>query len=355
MIVDRGAVAAALEKWNGRRRRIFYPKTDLDFDLAARRRRKQELGASNLDWLSELLDGPEAQFLPGAGTLHAIFRVLATEGPHFLKLGLEESDPGFSIEAWALARLCGLGLPSPSVQFQMLGGLDRPPYFLAPEAAGKTLRSLENPETQALPEPLLFTFGSLLARIHQIPCSGAGLLDVSTLDFGSLATAPRGLQPDWPNHFALRLDEHLRACLQIRAITGMELSEIEGHFAEAGPLLDSAPIRLLHGDPGHHNAFSDGSAITALIDWEDALAGDPVFDIAYWGTFVRDEMRDRFLEGYQSIQALPPDFERRYWLYYLRIAISKTVHRHLFGVQDCPGRPPASRRIQKALSNLPNL
>lgn len=92
-----------------------------------------------------------------------------------------------------------------------------------------------------------------------------------------------------------------------------------------------------------------------MIDWEDSLCGDPIFDVAYWGTFCRDEMRAEFLRGYETVQILPEDFERRYWLYYLRVAISKTVHRHLFGVKDRPGRAPASRRIQKALSRLAGL
>jgi len=42
----------------------------------------------------------------------------------------------------------------------------------------------------------------------------------------------------------------------------------------------------------------------------------------------------------------------RFWTYFLRVALAKTVVRHNLGLRDRPGRPPASRRIQLALDRL---
>jgi aminoglycoside phosphotransferase (APT) family kinase protein len=224
------------------------------------------------------------------------------------------------------------------------------PFLVMQQAPGRPLRDFENPETQALPEPALFELGRLLAQIHTIPGRAAGLLLYCSDEHG-----PIGAHTHWINYVRLRLRAHAEVCQEIGAINSKEVEEIRHIFTVAEPLLTSAPKRFLHGDPGHHNVFFDGQRITAIIDWEDALVGDPVFDIAYWGTFVRDEMRERFLEGYRSVAALPQDFEHRYWLYYLRVALSKTVHRHHFGAKDRPGRPPASQRIQKALSKLRDL
>jgi len=109
---------------------------------------------------------------------------------------------------------------------------------------------------------------------------------------------------------------------------------------------------LLHGDLGSHNVFTDGRDVTAVIDWEDALSGDPVFDIAFWATFHPDRRHAAFLDGYRAVRALPADFEWRFWLYYLRVALAKTVLRHRLGITDRPGRLPASRRIQKGLERV---
>jgi aminoglycoside phosphotransferase (APT) family kinase protein len=346
---NRGAVTEALERWNARRRKIFYPKTDLDFDLGALRQRKQELGHTDLSKLGSVLDEEiaSAEFLSSAGTFHALFRLQTSSGRYFLKLSPEEPAVGFAVESWAMTQLRALGLrnlsvPAFSISSDALGA----PFLVIEEAKGQPLNRFENVETQAVPSPLLSEFGKFLARVHTVEGKGAGLLDVGAVD-----GRPRGLHAGWSDYLMLRLEAHLDVCEKIGAIKN-ERGEIERKFADAESLFKKAPLRWLHGDPGHHNVFSDGQQITAVIDWEDSLCGDPIFDVAFWGTFCRDEMREEFLNGYQTIQKLPADFELRYWLYYLRTAISKTVHRHHFGAKDRPGRPPASQRIQKALSKL---
>lgn len=352
MIVDRGAVEAALERWCEQRKYIFYPKTDLDFDPAEIARRKQELGAIDLTKLGSVLDEEvrAIEFLPNAGTFHALFRVQTAANRYILKLSLDASAFGFAIESWIQSSLR-------VAAFEAIPKSLPCPFLVMDEAQGRSLTTFENPDTQAMPEPLLFEFGRNLARVHQVHGEKGGLLDVRSLR-GAAAdgqSVPRGLSVNWQSYIHTRLHEHIKTCRIIGAIDETEGLTIEAHFAYAAQLLYNAPSRLLHGDPGHHNAFSDGERITALIDWEDSLIGDPVFDIAYWGTFVRDEMRARFLEGYETVEKLPAEFERLYWLYYLRVALSKTVHRFRFDAKDRPGRPPASQRIQKALSNLGKL
>src|SRR5262249_51720235 len=140
---------------------------------------------------------------------------------------------------------------------------------------------------------------------------------------------------------------------RIGAISPAERRRIERHFEDADGLLDGVEPVLLHGDLSGRNIFTDGVAITAVIDWEDCLAGDPVFDLAFWATFHQDERHGALLDGYASVRPLPADFDARFWLYYLRVALSKTVQRHRFGYPDrVPGFPPASHRIGKALARL---
>lgn len=356
-----GVVSA--DQWNEQRRQIFYPKTDGDFDLNEVRRRKEEIAKADFERgsLPVILrenSVSDLQPVPG-GTFHALFKFHTPSRNFILKVATEPMDYAFNIEEWMFAKLRTLGLPGLDVPaYSVIPAAVYPfPFLIVEEAKGKPLNSLEDPQSQALPEPLLFEIGRTFAQIHQIEAEGGGLINVRSLgppNPASLYLTPRGLHSDWRSYIRTRLSEHIQTCVQIGAMDSSEARTTEAHFSKASALLSDAPLRLLHGDPGHHNVFSDGRKITAIIDWEDALAGDPIFDIAYWGTFVRDEMRARFLEGYVTIEKLPSDFEDRYWLYYLRIALSKTVHRHRFGTKDRSGRP-ASQRIQKALSNLAKL
>ena len=109
---------------------------------------------------------------------------------------------------------------------------------------------------------------------------------------------------------------------------------------------------LLHGDLGSHNVLTDGDRLLGLIDWEDAVAGDPVYDIAFWATFHPAARRTIFLTGYRDVRALPDDFPLRFWLYFVRIALAKAVHRRRFGYPDRPDRPTAAQRIRSALDEL---
>jgi aminoglycoside phosphotransferase (APT) family kinase protein len=341
MIVDRGAVAAALELWNIGRRGAFYPKTDRPENADAVKE-----PVINPAFIAQALDA-EVQSIERikGGTMHQLHRVITPNKSWVLKLPYEDADFGFQLESRAMDQLAQIGLPSLKVgAFSAISQAGQSAFLLIEEAAGRTITSFEDPDTQQMPEKLLFEIGRTLAQVHQVKGSSAGLIDCTKKDW-------TGLQDDWSTYLSLRLADHLHLCSYIGAIDQCERNKIESLFI---PEI-KAPSRLLHGDPGHHNMFSDGERLTAVIDWEDALIGDPIFDIAYWGTFVRDAMRSPFLAGYETIEKLSFDFEYRYWLYYLRIAVSKTVYRHQSGIEDRPGRPPASQRIQKALSNLAKL
>jgi Ser/Thr protein kinase RdoA (MazF antagonist) len=109
---------------------------------------------------------------------------------------------------------------------------------------------------------------------------------------------------------------------------------------------------LLHGDLGSHNVLTDGDRLLGLIDWEDALSGDPVYDLAFWATFHLPERHAAFLAGYRELRPLPDDFPVRFWLYFVRILLAKAVHRRRFGYPDRPDRPTAAHRIRDALANL---
>jgi aminoglycoside phosphotransferase (APT) family kinase protein len=360
-IGDPATPAAELESFRLRRRSIFYPKTDAplpDALLRSLRESGPPVPPADVADLCRLLlgEGPAScRPLDQQGTFHALYRVALKRGGALIvrvnALGRLGRDFPLHLDRWAMGRLRSAGLPALRVlavdTTRRLAPFD---FEVMEEARGGSLRDFDHDESRI--RPLLRELGRLVAQVHAIGAEGFGWIDVAPLVLDGPDAPAAGIFDAWRDYVRLNLDEHIGACVASGAISPDEARRVAGAFDAHDALLVGVEPALLHGDLGNHNVFTDGRSATALIDWEDCLAGDPAFDVAFWGTFHPDDRRDSFLEGYRSARALPDDFERRYWLYYLRIALSKTVHRHRFGYADRPGRPPASGRIKKALEAL---
>jgi aminoglycoside phosphotransferase (APT) family kinase protein len=115
-------------------------------------------------------------------------------------------------------------------------------------------------------------------------------------------------------------------------------------------------MNLLHGDPGTHNICVSvtSESVVSLLDWEDALIGDPLFDLAAAASFQPARRLPQLLFGYGLDQ--PGVHEQRLFaLYSLRIALSKSVHRLRFGIVDEPNRTPGHHRILRGVEELTRL
>jgi fructosamine-3-kinase len=294
-----------------------------------------------------------------AGTFRVLFRVTSlSHSPCMIRINrLYEYGKAwdFLIEANVYPLLAQQGLSVPAIiDVDISRRYASVDYQVMTHVDGKTLKSFEDTQTQYMAPCLLRSIGSYLAHVHNTKLSGYGPLAISSLIIPGIL--PQGIHVSWTDYIMLRLEEHVALCRDIGALNASEQITILNLFKQYEFLFKNAQSSLLHGDVGNQNFLSDdGERITALVDWEDAMAGDPIFEIAFWGTFFRDYMLKAFLEGYTAVSPLPDDFKLRYWIYYLRIALSKTVHRFRFGYTDRLGRPRVSLRIQKALGTIAGL
>jgi aminoglycoside phosphotransferase (APT) family kinase protein len=205
---------------------------------------------------------------------------------------------------------------------------------------GSTLSSLDGNEAAMLTG--LETTAAYLRRVHDITLPGAGGLDASA----------RGCGEDWAAFLHVNLDNHIARCASDGAIDGAESGRIRILLdAELGA--DAAATdRLLHGDPGPENTILDANGgVTGMTDWEDALVGDPLFDVASIAAFQPERRWPAIFRGYFGGD-LPVRHRRSFWLYAMRLALARTVMRARFGVNDLPGRAPAAGRIRRAQAVL---
>lgn len=64
---------------------------------------------------------------------------------------------------------------------------------------------------------------------------------------------------------------------------------------------DVKPV-LLHGDLHLRHLYADGEELTGILDWGDAMYGDPLFDVARL-TLAGPEATTAFLAGYGDVAA----------------------------------------------------
>lgn len=178
-----------------------------------------------------------------------------------------------------------------------------------------------------------------LRAFHETRLEGYGTLDPRPL-FEPSPGQPRGLFDSWEAYLNSRLSEHVHLCYAAKVIKADEATRIETLLARAPG--DFTPV-LLHNDLSSGNIRVGPSG---FIDWSDAIAGDPVFDLAGWCAFHMPERHETILRAYGA------EADERFWLYFLRIVLARTVHRQRFAQPDDPRYPPASHRIQLALSKL---
>lgn len=205
-------------------------------------------------------------------------------------------------EAAVLALLAGWDGPVPAVvAADPDGAVAGRPVLVTRFVAGEPLGG---------PAPELAEVGALLRRVHEVELDG----------FGPVVAAPEGLRgtmPSWSSALAQRvdrLDEVVAAGHLPRGLADRALAAVHGLAADA-TADGGGRGRLLHGDLHPRHVFAAGGRVTAVIDWGDATAGDPAYEMGrllHSGVVGADLARgraqlDALAEGYGP---LPGPWER---------------------------------------------
>jgi len=183
--------------------------------------------------------------------------------------------------------------------------------------------------------------GAYLARVHGIALPGFGMLaGTETL---------QGAHASWREAFTIRLDETVQYLVQHSLLTHEEATRIKSMFDIHEALERSASV-LLHGDfhPANIIINEVAGSIAGAVDLSQAKVGDPLFDLAFYATYVSPEIFAAFLEGYGK--ELTEADQRALALYSLRIYLSKAKLRKRFGYEA--RIPVAQQGIRRALAEL---
>lgn len=281
-------------------------------------------------------------------TLHYVYKIKTDQNSYIMRINAAGNfyrEFQYYIEYWVEKQLDSLSLPyAKIIDIDITRTLAPFDYEILEVARGSTLYELSS--EAGIPLNAIRRLGTYVAALHSIQTKLYGPFCYQNI----VKDEGIGSVQLWSTFLKRNLFKHIEICELLGVVDADDKKKLETIFSSLDDLVVVTPV-LLHGDVANHNVFIHGDEVTALIDWEDSISGDPIFDIAYYGSgcFSHPEWISEFLIGYRSVVLLPADFEWRYWLYYLRISLAKTINKERYGNLHKTSEIEAATRIHYAM------
>jgi aminoglycoside phosphotransferase (APT) family kinase protein len=313
------------------RRDIYYWKCDRPaaFHGTAQgeaRRPSRETESLVRELLTRHFKVPPTHLRDGGGQgNHPTF--IATIDAHEVFVRIEdgpEHDDYIAVESFVMDRVRALGVPTPRVH-----ATDATRH-VAPFAWQILERIAEPDLNRHFKAGMLVTaevaaqIGRLIATWQGAAVEGFGPFDVERLaSEGTL----RGLHDHYPSYYFTRLDAHLAFLVERSFLTQAQAGTMRTAIDDHRALLDLHAPCLVHKDTALWNLLGTEREVTAVIDWDDCVGGDPMDDLALLGCFHDGAFLRAAFTGYALVRDLPADHAPRFWLHLLRNMIFKAVIR----------------------------
>lgn len=308
---------------------IYYWKTDRPAQLHG------TSGHSNRDSVEPLLRAVlrkhfadhSLKLEPGNGEGNHLTWIATAGGSRFFVRVEDgpERDDHLEVESRILDEARSVGVPSPRVH-----GFDVTRRLVP--FAWQALEMIPAPDLNLLTKEghpdtcrrFSREIGKNVARWQAIRPKQFGPFDIATLRRnGELC----GYHQRYEDYFMLHFERHLAFLTEREFMNVADAREIEREVTRHRTLLDLDQGCLVHKDLALWNILGTPEQILAYIDWDDAIAGDPMDDLSLLGCFHDGDVLSLVLEGYSEVKALPTEYRRRFWLHLLRNMIVKSVIR----------------------------
>lgn len=227
-----------------------------------------------------------------------------------LVLRLHPTGAGYAKDAFVARAFGAAGIPIPPVHAVGLvdNGLH---YCLSQRAPGVTLQDLDRPG-----------LARVVAKVAGVMEAMADA-DVAAIEgYGPFDPLGRGSHDSWRQYVADIADPETHDWLQDASpgTPPFRLLDLVLNLAEACPEVRG----LVHGDFGSNNVLADDDRVSGVIDWSEAMVGDPLYDLAnilFWRPWLDCmEQQARYFERARSERLAD---RRRLACYQLRIGLGE--------------------------------
>lgn len=322
------------------RRNIYYWKSDRAFTAENTRKTADPFLDKIIEQVSYYLRDQFKRGLlgvePAGGqgnhiTLIAKYR----EGDYFIRLeNGPEKDNYMAVESHVMAMVSDLGIPCPKIYLTDVSRSTVPFAIQVMELVEYTDLNKCAKAGRLDAASIAFEIGKYVAQWQKISPDGFGLFDIEVLlNDGRL----RGYHERYPDYFMLNFDQHLDFLTKEAFLSNKLREQIRSAVRDYESLLNLNQGFLVHKDLAFWNILGDTNRISAFIDWDDAISGDPMDDLSLLACFHPGNVVSAALDGYLTIQPPPENFISRFWLHLLRNMLFKAVIRVRGNYFDMPG------------------
>ena len=267
--------------------------------------------------------GSEPQWTPIAEGMESRVLTFVWEDQQYI-LRVNPNQSGFQKDRWCFQQFHSEQLPIPEI-VEIGSFSPHYAYSISHRLSGITLEDSASPTLQQL-TPYVSQVWRVISQAPLPSSIGFGPFDeYGHATFSSwqsfLQSTVHRKDQQWDHLFASNLLD--ATALQPVMQSYLQLTE---HCPEER--------KLVHGDFGSNNVLTDGQKITGVLDWDCALYGDPLFDVAgsfFWSPWL-DCMRIQS-EFFQQTLKNETNFAVRQQCYQLRCGLEEIHENALAGNQ----------------------
>ena len=238
---------------------------------------------------------PSTEFLE-QGATSAAFRIKTAKHDYVLRVGAPRLGKGASYEVDYAIRAALHEAKQPVARPI---ATDRAIDIGRPERwALDAYREGHHPERAQISRSVALAIGALLRRLHELPTAGWGRLKDTRAEFlGASSTATEGmlyrLEAPWPFTDAALGDDPVVQLYPALAAHLAPLEDALRAFVEAS----DAPV-VIHSDLHEKQLLQHDDKLTAVLDFNDAVAGRREWDFGSFQYFHGDVCLSHLIDGY---------------------------------------------------------
>lgn len=261
-------------------------------------------------------------------TSHVIYIVTVKERPRPLVLraniGWGEPERYMQIEKIITDKVATLGVPVNRIVHVDISRSTHPfDYQIQEMLEGSDIEDHFH-GTRADYDQLSFDLGRYVGMWGELELNGFGRFDEEKALQADLV----GTKNSMYDYMVVRLDQDIAYLADAGVVTRVRADAMRKLFETHKPVMSVKKGTLVQYDLADHNIMFDGTrTITGIFDWEAAVVGDPILDLASaptWKTFFPRE--EKMIEGYKSVRDLPSFFKEKMAIYRLRTMLWKMVY-----------------------------
>lgn len=256
---------------------------------------------------------------------HLTFRAVIADKDSFIRVeDGPENDDFLEVESEILRRVRAIGVPVPAI-YDVDASRGVVPF------AWQAMERIDSPDLNKHFKEGTLNFPAIARQIGQAVATWQG---IAPKGYGPANPAIlrasgqlQGFHQTYAEYFHLHLDRHLAFLVDRQFLPAASAEEMKREIELHHSLLGLDHGCLVHKDLALWNILGSPDRIAAFIDFDDAIAGDPMDDLSLLACFHEGPIIADALDGYASVRSLPAEHQRRFWLHLLRNMIVKAVIR----------------------------